>query len=80
VIIVYHHTLEPGAVALVERLRKKSGDVVGFDLKYFNGEPDRRAKEVYSPKYIEDLARLYGDKYKTKPRGRRKQNAVRNDK
>ncbi len=78
-IIVYHQTQEKGAVELVGRLRKQGGDVMGYDLKYFNGEPDVKAKAVYSPKYNPELAQLYGDRYMTKKPGRKKQDEIRDD-
>jgi hypothetical protein len=79
VIIVYHQTQERGAVELVNKLRKQGANVMGYDLKYFNGEPDDKAVAVYSPKYNSELARLYGDRYMTKKPGRRKKDEVRNN-
>ena len=77
-IVVYHNGFERGVATLVGRLRKAHNKVDGRDLKYFSGEADPRATEVYSPKYLEELAQIYGERYKTKPRG--KKNGLRDSK
>lgn len=78
-IAVYHKPEEIEVIAMVAKLRKKHNAVEGRNIKYWTGEYDKRVTEVYSPSFVQQLADVYGDKYKTKPKQTRRKSNVRKD-